>query len=120
MQIRPTQTVEAVIATAKELEAPLMAFQHVLDKIQEKPLIISKHAKQRLEERNIEIDTEQWMKIQQGVARAKKKGIDDSLVITNEAALIVNATNNTVITAMNREEAKSHIFTNINGTILLD
>lgn len=34
--------------------------------------------------------------------------------------LIVSAKNNTVITAMDRKEAQTQIFTNINGTIILD
>ena len=47
-------------------------------------------------------------------------GVTDSLVLTKEAALVVSAKNNTVITAMGRDEASSQIFTNINGTILID
>ncbi|PJH69376.1 flagellar protein, partial [Salmonella enterica subsp. enterica serovar Typhimurium] len=33
---------------------------------------------------------------------------------------IVNAKNNTVVTAMDKQEATSRIFTNINATILMD
>lgn len=83
-------------------------------------LKISKHAQKRLDERNISIDQQRWAQINAKVAEAKTKGISDSLVVMDEAALIVNATNNTVITAMNRSEASSQIFTNINGTILID
>lgn len=83
-------------------------------------LKISKHASERLQERNIEIDTKQWEKINDKVKEAKAKGITDSLVITEQAALLVSAKNNTVVTVMNRQEATSRIFTNINGTILMD
>jgi flagellar operon protein len=83
-------------------------------------LKISKHAQKRLDERNISIDQNRWSQINEKVAEAKLKGINDSLVVMDEAALIVNAKNNTVITAMDRSEASSQIFTNINGTILLD
>jgi flagellar operon protein len=94
------------------------SFQDVLAK--EKDLNISKHAKERLTQRNIMIDDNQWQQISEKVWEAKQKGITDSLVLTNEAALVVSATNHTVVTAMDREEASSRIFTNINGTILLD
>ncbi|CAH0256706.1 hypothetical protein [Peribacillus sp. Bi134] len=47
-------------------------------------------------------------------------GVNESLIITKNAALIVSPKNNMVITVMNREEATSQIFTNINGTIILD
>ncbi|MFD1735820.1 TIGR02530 family flagellar biosynthesis protein [Bacillus salitolerans] len=83
-------------------------------------LKISKHAQKRLAERNIEIGNEKWVKLQEKMAEARDMGITESLVVMNQAALIVNTKNNTVITAMNRHEASSQIFTNINGTILLD
>lgn len=84
------------------------------------PVKLTKHAKQRLEERDIQLSHGKWEMIHQKMSEAKQKGITDSLVLTKEAALVVNADQNTVITAMNRKEARSHIFTNINGTILLD
>jgi flagellar operon protein len=104
----------------KPADKSTTSFKDLLVQEQNRSLKISKHAQQRLAERNIHIDTEQWMQIQKRVWEAKQKGINESLVLTNVAALIVSAKNNTVITAMNREEAKSQIFTNINGTILLD
>ena len=51
---------------------------------------------------------------------AKKLGVKESLVLLDDAALIVSAKNQTVITAMDRKEAMSQIFTNINGTIVMD
>ena len=54
------------------------------------------------------------------IKEAKTMGVKESLVIVDDAALIVSAQNNTVITAMNRAEATAQIFTNINGTILMD
>lgn len=86
----------------------------------ESHLKISKHAKHRIEERNISIDSSQWKKIEEKITKAKSMGVNDSLVLMEHAALIVNAKNNTVITAMDRHEAESQIFTNINGTILLN
>lgn len=81
---------------------------------------VSKHASDRLNERNIEISEKQWETIGVKMMEAKQKGITDSLVVMNHAALLVSAKNNTVVTAMDREEATSRIFTNINGTILIN
>lgn len=83
-------------------------------------LTISKHAKERLEQRGIRINASEWKQISEKVLEAKKMGVNDSLVLLQDAALIVSAKNETVITAMNRTEAAKHIFTNINGTILMD
>ncbi|MFG6118258.1 MULTISPECIES: TIGR02530 family flagellar biosynthesis protein [Thalassobacillus] len=81
---------------------------------------LSKHAGERLQQRNIVISQAQWDRLSEKMQEAKKKGITDSLVLLPEAALLVSTKNNTVITAMNRNEASSKIFSNINGTILMD
>lgn len=82
-------------------------------------LKLSKHASERLAERNISISEVEWSNIAARVDEAKAKGVKDSLVLMDQAALIVSAKNGTVITAMDRNEAKSQIFTNIDGTIVL-
>ncbi|MFD2443527.1 TIGR02530 family flagellar biosynthesis protein [Bacillus sp. CGMCC 1.16607] len=83
-------------------------------------LTVSKHAKERLSQRDIHIDQSRWEIIEKKVAEAKKMGVKDSLVLLQDAALIVSAKNNTVITAMARDEASTQIFTNINGTIIIE
>ncbi len=83
-------------------------------------LKLSKHAAERMSQRQISFSSEQWTQIDQKVSEAKSMGITDSLVLTKQAAMVVSATNKTVITVMNRDEAAKQIFSNINGTILLD
>lgn len=83
-------------------------------------LTVSKHAQLRMNQRNIDIHPTTWTKIEAQIQQAQKMGVTDSLVLTKEAALVVSAKNNTVITAMGRDEANSQIFTNINGTILIE
>ena len=85
-----------------------------------KELTISKHATQRLNERGIHLNEKEWSLIGQKLSEAKSKGVTDSLVVLKDAALVASAKNHTIITAMNREEASSHLFTNINGAILMD
>lgn len=86
----------------------------------EPELKISKHAKQRMDERDIQIEQSQWRQLTQKIVEARRMGVNDSLVLMENVALIVSAKNNTVVTAMNREETKSQIFTNINGTIVIE
>ncbi|UCZ51720.1 flagellar protein [Bacillus shivajii] len=101
---------------------PAVSFQSVLNNSIEKgtELKISKHAEKRLQDRGIHIQPEMWEEIHSKVKEAKQKGVNDSLVVTGDAALVVSAKNETVITAMDREEASSQLFTNINGAILID
>lgn len=93
-------------------------FKAILDS--EKKLKISKHASERLNERNINISKVTWQKLSKKINEAKQKGITDSLVLTSDAALLVSAENSTVVTAMNLNEIQDRIFTNINGTIIID
>ncbi|HLU21899.1 TIGR02530 family flagellar biosynthesis protein [Lederbergia graminis] len=83
-------------------------------------LTISKHAGKRMIERDITIKPEIWNEIGEKVVEAKRKGVNDSLVLLENAALIVSAKNNTVITVMDRQEAENQIFTNIDGTIVMN
>jgi flagellar operon protein len=83
-------------------------------------LDISRHASERLQQRGIQITAERWNQVESKIAEAKGMGVAESLVLLPEAALIVSVRNNTVITAMERKEANSQIFTNIDGTILMD
>lgn len=94
-------------------------FQHSVNTTNDK-LLVSKHAQIRMNQRNINIDSTTWSKIEAKLQQAKKMGVTESLVLTDQAALVVSAKNNMVITAMDRKEASAQIFTNINGTILID
>ncbi|WP_034331987.1 TIGR02530 family flagellar biosynthesis protein [Bacillus sp. J37] len=94
--------------------------EYLSNEINDKQLKISKHANERLNQRHITISEADWSLIENKIYEASQMGVKDSLVLVNEAALIINAQNNTVITAMDREEAKTQIFTNINGTIIMD
>ncbi|MGM8364133.1 TIGR02530 family flagellar biosynthesis protein [Virgibacillus sp. W0181] len=85
-----------------------------------KAIKVSKHAQQRISERNIQINDKQWEIITKKMQEAKHKGVTDSLVVMKNAALLVSTQNNTVVTAMSQEEASAKIFTNINGTIVLN
>ena len=86
---------------------------------QQQPLKISKHAQLRMSERDIRISSEQWHRIEEKVKTAQQKGVQQPLVLMDQAALIISAKKSTVITAMDRMEAKEQIFTNIDGTIIL-
>ncbi len=81
-------------------------------------LKFSKHASSRLDSRNIELSPAQIERLMDGTAKAGNKGINDSLVIVDDLAFIVNVPNKTVITAINRNESEDSIFTNIDGAVI--
>ena len=108
--------------TNTNVQKPSASFSSQLEKAIQggTDIVVSRHAKVRMEQRGISISSQTWEKIGEKVNEAKSKGVQDSLVLLKDAALIVSAKNSTVITALDREEANSQIFTNINGTILID
>lgn len=93
--------------------------EHLQRVTNDQELKISKHANERLIERNIHISTEEWQVVTDKVFEARSKGVNQPLVLMDQVALIVSAKNATVITAMERTEAKGQLFTNIDGTIVL-
>jgi flagellar operon protein len=101
----------------KNNQTPTQEFSKALE---QQTLTISKHAKQRMESRNIHISESRWAEMEAKLTEAKQKGLKESLVILDNAAFIVNANNGTIITAMDRAESKTKIFTNLTGTIVMD
>lgn len=81
-------------------------------------LKFSKHADDRMADRNINLTSEQMQRLEDAAKRASEKGIKESLVIVDKMAFIVNVKNNTVITAMDQLENEGNIFTNIDGAVI--
>lgn len=92
---------------------------HLQEATNQQELKVSKHAHERIIQRNIAISEQEWQAVSNKVFEAHSKGVKQPLVLMDQAALIVSAKNATVITAMDRTEAKQQIFTNIDGTIVL-
>ncbi len=82
-------------------------------------LKFSKHASQRLDERNIVLSEDQSQRLEEGVLKASEKGITDSLVLVDDLAFIVNVPNQTVVTAMDQTRSEENIFTNIDGAVIV-
>jgi flagellar operon protein len=80
-------------------------------------LKFSKHANERLASRNIDLTDEQYKRLENGAMLAGSKGIQESLVMVDNLAFIVNIKNNTVVTAVNDGEEK--VFTNIDGAVIV-
>ncbi|MGN0435299.1 MAG: TIGR02530 family flagellar biosynthesis protein [Wujia sp.] len=77
----------------------------------------SKHANARLQSRNINLSDEQLGRLNNGVAKARDKSINESLVMMDDLAFIVNVKNNTVVTALDQND--DSVFTNIDGAVIV-
>jgi flagellar operon protein len=95
------------------------AFADVLrDKTQTQPVGFSKHAIQRLERRNLAVDSASLQRLQDGVDRAAGKGARDAVVLVDDTAFVVSVRNRTVITAVGTDQMKDHVFTNIDSAVI--
>ncbi len=98
-----------------------VSFEEVLKQKQsdsDSQVKFSKHATQRLTSRNISLSKEQSRRLENGVKQAGDKGIQESLVLVDSLAFIVNIPNKTVVTAMDQTETLSNVFTNIDGAVI--
>ena len=79
----------------------------------------SKHAAQRVQQREIEMTDSLLNNLNQAVKKAQAKGAKDVVVIGESGAFIVNVPNNIVVTTMSGTEMKDNIFTNIDSAVLM-
>jgi flagellar operon protein len=82
-------------------------------------LRFTKHAGERLEQRDIQLSQEQMTRLEEGTQKANSKGIKESLVLLDDMAFIVNTQSRTVITAMYQESGEDNIYTNIDGAVII-
>lgn len=95
------------------------SFQSLLqEKFNENALTFSKHATERIEQRNISLNESVSTRLNEAVTQAKDKGLKNVLVMIDTTAFIVNTMSNKVVTAVNNSELKDNIFTNIDGAVI--
>ena len=111
-QIVPTDLTE--VASTKSFKDIL---QEQLDEISH--VNFSKHAMNRVMERNIDLSEENLARLDEGVRLAEEKGLDDTLILIDSAAFIVSVKNNIVITTVAKDEMTGNVFTNIVGTVIV-
>ena len=97
------------------------SFKKILvDKLEnESEISFSRHAQKRIVSRGIELTEEKLEQLEKGVEKLKEKGARESLVLLNEVAYVVSIENDTVITAVDEENVKENIFTNIDSAVLM-
>ena len=97
-------------------------FNKMLDEVQRKQsgIKFSAHALERLQQRNLSLQDADLSKISDAVDKARKKGINSSLVLFGDLALIASVKNNTIITAVDTKSMKDHVFTGIDGAVVIE
>lgn len=116
------QYLDGKVSGGNKYQTPGQSFAEILNgkQISESTqLKFSKHASTRLSERNINLSDAQLDRLNAGTQAASEKGIQESLVLMDQLAFIVNVKNQTVVTAMDQKDASQNVFTNIDGAVIV-
>ena len=125
-QVRKPSQIELPAHSAQPAIQPRPAvekssFQKILEQktaVQEGGVSFSAHAAKRLEQRAIDISSEDIQRLSSAVDKAAVKGSRESLVLLNDLAFVVSVANRKVITAMGTEQMKESVITNIDSAII--
>jgi flagellar operon protein len=86
----------------------------------EKDIQFSSHAMKRIRDREIEMDNNEFLKLREAFRKLQSKGGQDSLVVTDNAAYILDVKNAKVVTAVDKDKMSENVFTKIDSTIFIN
>ena len=81
-------------------------------------LQFSNHAQKRIDRRDIDLNPSQLWRLNSAVNRAAEKGAKNSVVMLDDLAVVVDVRDRTVVTAMNAQQGKEKVFTNIDSVVI--
>ena len=84
-----------------------------------RPLTLSAHAEQRIQQRAISLTPSEQDALSEAVAHLDAKGARDALLVRSDAAFVVNVPNRTVVTALGTEDLTARVFTGIDSALVL-
>ena len=104
-------------------ESAAKPFSEILDKkidnLQTPELQFSAHAVHRLKERNIFLSDNDISRLRTGLNNAARKGANNSLMVLDNHAFIINIKNKMVVTAIDGSMTANHVFTNIDSAAIV-
>ncbi len=115
------------VSSNKKVEGKVSEFDQLLkgqleskEISENKDIQFSKHAKQRIEDRNLNIDNTEFLKLRNAIEQLKEKGGKDSLVVTDKAAYIIDVNKGKVVTAIDKNNMAENVFTKIDSTLFIN
>jgi flagellar operon protein len=105
-----------VQSTGEAVRQDQPSFRNVLS---EKLIRFSHHAETRLQQRGIHWGEDKMAKLESAISKAESKGARESLILFPDVALIVNVKNRTVVTALDGNQMKDNVFTQIDSAVIV-
>jgi flagellar operon protein len=84
----------------------------------EHSLQLSQHAMKRAEQRQIPFGGDQLDRLQKAMDTLSQRGSRQSLVMLDQYAYVVHVPSHTVVTAMQPDQSKEHVFTQIDSVLI--
>ena len=121
---RPVNLLEIAQRSAKKPEEKKTgadSFKEMFSRelARDRNVAFSRHARQRLYSRGIELGDETLSRIADAIDKAGAKGSKETLILTDDSALVVSVENRTIVTALDREGLREGIVTSIDSAIIL-
>lgn len=103
-------------STTKTVSGP--SFTETLENVQ--GVHFSNHAQNRLQSREITLNSENVSRLSDAIDKAEKRGGKSSLVMVDDLAFIVNVPSRTVVTALDKNQRGEGVFTQIDSVVFAD
>ncbi len=82
-------------------------------------ITFSKHARERLFSRGVELSETDVNKIADAIDKAEAKGSKDTLILADDAAFVVSVKDRTIVTALDTNNLKEGVVTAIDSAVIL-
>jgi flagellar operon protein len=116
-QIGPLPPAARANGTGPVRTAGGQSFQEALNRAGEGVQLIS-HAQKRVDRRDLQLDSERMQRLDSAITRAAEKGSRNSVVMLDDLAVVVDVRQRTVVTALNAQQGKERVFTNIDSVVI--
>jgi flagellar operon protein len=84
----------------------------------ERSMQFSEHALKRVDQRGISLDGDQLDRLQRAMDTLGQRGSRQSLVMLDQVAYVVHVPSHTVVTAVQPDENKDRVFTQIDSVVI--
>jgi len=81
---------------------------------------ITKHAEERMGREGLQMDAAQTRRVKDAMTRLADRGAEQSLLLIDDLAMIVNVRNRTLVTVVSGERRGDGVFTDIDSAVIAD
>jgi flagellar operon protein len=114
-----TSPLGSVTGSAPPTGQPSVDFRDALaSAADERSLQFSEHALKRVDQRQIPLDEEQLDRLQKAMDTLSQRGSRQSLVMLDQVAYVVHVPSHTVVTAVQPDQSKERVFTQIDSVLI--